>query len=174
MLNHACKAILQSCLITNPALYLCRCVMSNSNHYINWPSSHMFLKASSLILQTFCDSRDHCYSWCCCCSNVGKSLQCCYCYGSKFGRHSNWAKVHTVNLLVAKAVPDCLPRSQVSVRSLHRSSLDSSSMLVTVTPLSPIESNSALRQWSTLFCFTIQLRHTFDMNNQLHNSGVGF
>ena len=36
--------------------------------------------------------------------------------------------------------------SQVSVRSLHRSSLDSSSMLVTVTPLSSIESNSALRQ----------------------------
>ena len=161
MLNHACKPIWQSCLITNPALYQLAIQPYVPQSIITYPWA-------------YCDSRDHCYSWCCCCSNVGKSLQCCYCYGSKFGRHSNWAKVHTVNLLVAKAIPDCLPRSQVSVRSLHRSSLDSSSMLVTVTPLSSIESNSALRQWSTLFCFRIQLRHTFDMNNQLHNSGVGF
>lgn len=33
-------------------------------------------------------------------------------------------------LPLAKAIPDCLQRSQVSVRSWHKSSLDFSSMLV--------------------------------------------
>lgn len=48
-----CKPIRQSCLIANPTLCLCCCVMGNSSHSINWRSSHLFLKAASLNLEHF-------------------------------------------------------------------------------------------------------------------------
>lgn len=121
------------------------CVMGNSNHYINWLSSHMFLKTSSLILEHFVIPG----------TTVILGAVAVAVLGSRCNAVTvmvlNLAATpielrYTVNLFVAKPIPDCLPRSQVSVRSLHISSLVSSSMLVTVTLLSFIESNSALRQ----------------------------
>jgi len=42
-------------MLNHPALYLCRCVTGNSNHYIKLSIGYpaMFLKASSLILEHF-------------------------------------------------------------------------------------------------------------------------